>query len=127
MQEFLMYLHLGTVLPCVPLGAYLLAAGKGDGIHRSMGKIYMTLMVFTALVALFIPAQVGPQWLGHFGWIHLFCLLTLYSVPTSLMAVRRGNLSAHKLKMWGLYLGAIGVAGGFAFFPGRFLHDLFFV
>jgi uncharacterized membrane protein len=126
MQEFLMYLHLSTVLPCVPLGAYLLAAGKGGGIHKSLGKIYMSLMVFTALVALFIQAQVGPQWLGHFGWIHLFCLLTLYSVPTALLAIRRGDVRRHRFKLWALYLGAIGIAGGFAFWPGRFLHELFF-
>ena len=126
MQEFLMYLHLSTVLPCVPLGAYLLAAVKGGGIHKSLGKIYMSLMVFTALVALFIQAQVGPQWLGHFGWIHLFCLLTLYSVPTALLAIRRGDVRRHRFKLWALYLGAIGIAGGFAFWPGRFLHELFF-
>ncbi len=126
MQEFLIYLHLSTVLPCVPLGAYLLASEKGDGIHKSLGKIYMSLMVFTALVALFIQAQVGPQWLGHFGWIHLFCLLTLYSVPTALLAIRRGDVHRHRFKLWALYLGAIGIAGGFAFWPGRFLHELFF-
>jgi len=126
MQEFLIYLHLSTVLPCVPLGAYLLASEKGDGIHKSLGKIYMSLMVFTALVALFIQAQVGPQWLGHFGWIHLFCLLTLYSVPTALLAIRRGDVRRHRFKLWALYLGAIGIAGGFAFWPGRFLHELFF-
>jgi len=82
--------------------------------------------VFTALVALFIQAQVGPQWLGHFGWIHLFCLLTLYSVPTALLAIRRGDVRRHRFKLWALYLGAIGIAGGFAFWPGRFLHELFF-
>jgi uncharacterized membrane protein len=32
----------------------------------------------------------------------------------------------HRFKLWSLYLGAIGIAGGFAFWPGRFLHELFF-
>lgn len=86
----------------------------------------MILMLFTATVSLFMPARVGMQFLGHFGWIHAFSMLTLYSVPTAYLAVRKGNIKAHQRKMILLYVGAIGIAGGFTLVPGRYLHDVLF-
>ena len=124
--SFLMYAHLITVVPCIFLGAFLLSARKGNKNHRGIGKIYMLLMLFTALVSLFLPAHVGQQFLGHFGWIHLFSILTIYSIPTALWAVRKGNIKKHKIKMIALYIGAIGIAGGFTLAPGRYLHTVFF-
>jgi len=124
--DFLMYSHLITVVPCVFLGAYVLLAKKGTGIHRFLGKIYMVLMLITALITLFMPAMVGPQVLNHFGWIHLFSFLTIWTVPTAYTAIRKGNVRAHKRKMVLLYFGAILIAGGFTFAPGRYLNELFF-
>ncbi|MEL6917655.1 MAG: DUF2306 domain-containing protein [Bacteroidota bacterium] len=122
----LMYVHLITVVPCIFIGAYLLFATKGTKNHRGIGKVYMGLMFFTALVSLFLPAQVGSQFLGHFGWIHSFSLLTLYSVPTAIWAIKKGNVRRHKIKMIMLYIGAILIAGGFTLAPGRYLHQVFF-
>lgn len=124
--NFLMYAHLVTVVPCIFLGGYLLAAYKGTRIHKLLGKIYMSLMFVTALITIFLPANVGPQFLGHFGWIHLFTILTLWTVPTALIAIRKGNVKAHKRKMILLYAGAIVIAGAFTLVPGRYLHSVFF-
>lgn len=124
--DFLMYSHLITVVPCVFLGAYVLLAKKGTSIHRFLGKIYMVLMLITALITLFMPAMVGPQVLNHFGWIHFFSFLTIWTVPTAYTAIRKGNVRAHKRKMILLYFGAILIAGGFTFAPGRYLNELFF-
>ncbi|AZQ45240.1 DUF2306 domain-containing protein [Nonlabens ponticola] len=121
-----MYSHLATVIPCVFLGAYLLAFSKGTTTHRMLGKIYMSLMFITALITIFMPAMVGPTLFNHFGWIHLFTLLTLWTVPTALIAVRKGNIKAHKRKMVLLYIGALLIAGGFTFVPGRYMHELVF-
>ncbi|QLG47283.1 DUF2306 domain-containing protein [Costertonia aggregata] len=121
-----MYAHLITVVPCIFLGAFLFFTTKGTKNHRGIGKIYMVLMLFTAIASLFLPAQVGPQFLNHFGWIHLFSFLTLYSIPTALWAVRNGKIKKHKTKMILLYIGAIGIAGGFTLAPGRYLHGIFF-
>ena len=67
-------LHLATVAPAAMLGIYLMFWAKGTKPHRLLGKIYMTLMLITALTSMFIPAAVGPQFLGHFGWIHLLSI-----------------------------------------------------
>ncbi|MEN8815345.1 MAG: DUF2306 domain-containing protein [Nonlabens sp.] len=122
----LMYTHLITVIPCVFVGAYLLLFSKGTKWHRSLGKYYMISMVITAIVSLFMPAMVGPQLLGHFGWIHLFSILTLWSVPTAYIAVRKGQIKKHKIKMILVYIGALIIAGGFTFVPGRFMYEVFF-
>jgi uncharacterized membrane protein len=121
-----MYSHLLTVVPCVFIGGYLLAVRKGTPIHRALGKIYMVLMMITAIITIFMPAYVGPQLFNHFGWIHLFTLLTLWTVPTAYLAVRKGNIKAHKRKMVLLYVGALVIAGGFTFVPGRYMHELFY-
>lgn len=108
------------------LGALLLFKKKGTTSHRIIGKYYMMLMLTTAFVALLMPAQVGPALLGHFGYIHLFCILVLYSVPSAYFAVRNGNLTKHKLNMIGVYVGGILIAGAFTFMPGRLLHKWLF-
>lgn len=122
----LMLLHLVTVIPCFIIGTVLLLIKKGTSFHKKAGRVYMILMLLTAAITLFMPAQVGPRFLNHFGWIHSFSFLTIYTVPTAYTAVKKGNIKAHKRKMILLYFGAIIIAGGFTFFPGRYLYELFF-
>jgi uncharacterized membrane protein len=122
----LMYIHLATVVPCFVLGTVLLLIRKGTPLHKGLGKPYMILMLFTATVTLFMQAQVGPRLFNHFGWIHLFSFLTVYTVPTAYIAIRSGDVKRHRNKMITLYFGAIIIAGGFTFVPGRYLHDVFF-
>lgn len=114
--------HLAAILPALLIGTALMGMKKGTGPHRALGKIYLLLMLFTGVITLFIPAQVGPQWLGHFGYLHLLSLLTLYTVPTAWLAARRHQWRRHAAAMIGLYVGGLLVAGGFALMPGRLLH-----
>ena len=44
--------------------------------------------------------------------------------PSALLAARRGNISAHRKKMVGHYIGGLVIAGAFAFAPGRLLNSL---
>lgn len=124
--NIIMYAHLLTVVPCIFLGAYVLLVTKGTSQHRLLGKIYMILMFVTAIITIFLPAQVGGTLWDHFGWIHFFTLLTLWTVPTAYYAARNGRIKAHKRKMLLLYFGAIIIAGGFTLTPGRYLYKVFF-
>jgi uncharacterized membrane protein len=124
--DMLMYSHLATVVPCIFIGAYLLLSKKGGKVHRTLGKIYMILMLLTAFIAIFLEAQVGPKLVNHFGYIHLFCLLVFWTVPTAYLAIRKGKVKTHQRKMILLYIGAIILAGGFTLAPGRYLHEVFF-
>ncbi|CZF81183.1 hypothetical protein GCE9029_02446 [Grimontia celer] len=122
----LIYFHLVTAVLSFLLGTYLFARRKGSPLHKRLGKIYMLLMIATAISTLFIPAQVGPQVFYHFGYIHILSIVTLYTVPESLMAIRRGNVKKHQQGMVILYVLALLVAGALAFTPGRLLHTWVF-
>ena len=72
MYELLRTIHLIAVSPCLIIGAYLIYfSTKGSGNHKNIGWAYMILMFFQAGISLFMEARVGPQFLNHFGWIHL--------------------------------------------------------
>ena len=95
-------------------------------MHKRLGRAYVALILFTAMVSLPMPAEVGPRLLDHFGFIHLFSVLVLVSVPAAVYSIRRGNVAAHRSHMVGVYVGGILIAGGFAFSPGRLLHGWLF-
>ena len=119
----LAYLHLATVVPAFFIGTFLLVNRKGTPSHRLLGRFYMVLMLVTAVITLFMPAEVGPSLLGHFGFIHLFSVLVLCAVPAAYLGARKGNLKQHRGYMIGVYVGGLLVAGAFAFTPGRLLHS----
>lgn len=122
----LAYFHLATVLPSFVIGTYLLLQPKGTVPHKTLGKLYMALMLATALVTLAMQAEIGPKVFGHFGFIHIFSLVVLYNIPNAYLAARRGNIRAHRGYMIGLYVGGLLIAGSFALMPGRMLHGWLF-
>lgn len=124
--ETLMYYHLWTVVPAFFIGTALIFMTKGTNIHRQLGKLYMLLMLITAIITLFMSARVGPTLFDHLGYIHLFSFLTLYTVPGAYLDIKKGDIKAHQRKMIGLYVGGMLIAGGFTFFPGRYMHSVFF-
>lgn len=116
------FVHLATVVPAFFIGAVLLINRKGTLNHKLLGKIYMVLMLLTALITLFMSAEVGSTTLGDFGFIHLFSVLVLYSSPAAYVAAKNKNMKSHRGNMMGMYIGGILIAGAFAFSPGRLLH-----
>lgn len=119
-------IHVATVAPAFLIGTWLIFfSTKGAPWHRTLGKIYLALMVITAIAAIFIKAVVGPTFMG-FGLIHLFVLLTLSGVYNAIQGVRTGDIRRHKSAMIGVYAGAILVAGAFTFLPGRIMYEIFF-
>lgn len=122
----LAYLHLATVVPAFFLGAFQLVRRKGTPGHRLIGRIYMLLMLATAVITLMMPAEVGPRFLNHLGFIHIFSFMALFGVPGAYIAARHRRIKAHRGAMLGLYIGGILIAGAFAFSPGRMLHAWLF-
>ena len=122
----LAYFHLATVIPAAFIGTFQLLKRKGTPIHKFLGRVYMLLMLATALITLSMPAKVGPQFFHHFGVIHIFSLAALVNIPIAYFAARRGNLRAHRAAMISLYVGGILIAGTLALMPGRMLHKWLF-
>ncbi len=119
-------IHLATVVPAFFIGTYLMLRRKGTPLHRQLGRLYMGLMLFTGVFTLFIPAAIGPVFLGHFGYIHALSLLTIVTVPTAYFAARAHKVVLHGINMIGLYVGGLIIAGSFALMPGRLLHTWLF-
>jgi len=118
--------HLATVLAALALTAVLLAGVKGTRLHRTLGWAWSLFMLATALSTFFIrAAPVGPTFLG-FGFLHVFAVLTLISVPRAVLAARRHDVARHAQVISGFVVGALGIAGVLAFLPGRLLWAVFF-
>jgi uncharacterized membrane protein len=124
-KDILLYLHLITAMPCIPIGVYLFLSEKGDYKHRILGKVWMVLIFITALLTVFLPSVVGPKLFNHFGLLHLFTLLTLWRAPYIIIYARRGNMTRHKRTVRALYVALIATFLG-TFVPGRFLSYLIF-
>lgn len=86
----------------------------------------MALMLCTAVITLFMQARVGPTLFNHFGFIHLFSVLVLYSVPRALLAIRAHEVQVHRKHMIGVYAGGLVIAGSFALLPGRLIYETLF-
>ncbi|MBZ6378173.1 hypothetical protein B5C34_01175 [Pacificimonas flava] len=117
---WLVWLHLATVVPSVPLGAYILWRRKGTARHRILGRVWAGMMFVTACTAFFLRSTSEG-----FSPIHLFAVLTFLSIPYAVVQARRGHIEAHMQAMRGTYIGLI-VAGAFALLPGRTIWGLLF-
>ena len=120
--SFWVRLHILTVLPALPLGAWLFFAPKGTRLHRRLGQLWCLLMFVTAISTIFIR-EINE---GSLSWIHLFTALTLFGVPSAIWLAWQKNIKQHVSTLTGLYIGALLIAGGFAFLPGRIMWTLAF-
>lgn len=122
----LAYLHLATVVPAFGIGIVQFLRRKGTTAHKVLGRVYLLLMMATGWITLAMPAKIGPRFLDHFGFIHIFSLMAVLGVPLADIAARRGYIRAHRFAMISLYVGGILIAGALAFSPGRMLHEWLF-
>jgi uncharacterized membrane protein len=114
-------IHLATVIPALPLGAWLLwRPVKGDAAHRIGGRVWALLMIVTAIDSFWIRTITGG-----IGPIHLFSVLTLVQLPRAIWFARSGQIERHLKTMRGVYFGLLA-AGFFAMAPGRTLWALLF-
>ncbi len=113
-----LYLHVGTVIPALFLGAPVLLMKKGNSLHKALGRIWVALMVTTSISSFWLQGLTGS-----IGPIHIFSVVTLVSIPLGIYHIRTGNVAAHQRAMTGPYIGLL-IAGLFAFTPGRLLNAL---
>lgn len=116
-------IHVAAVIPAALLGAYLLARPKGTPRRRLLGKIWLALMVITALSS-FLIHQIN-MFFG-FSPIHLLSIFVLSGCWGAIVNARKHNIEAHKRIVRSLYFGGIVGAGAFTFFPGRIMNKVAF-
>lgn len=116
-------MHAFAAMAAFGLGLVQLTRRKGDFPHRTVGYVWVGLMLLIAGSSFWIHQM--NQWHG-FSVIHLLSIWVLFITPFAVMMARRGNISAHRRGMIGLYAGALLVAGFFTFMPGRIMHAVLF-
>lgn len=116
-------IHMIAALGAFFLGAVVLWKKKGGKTHKLNGRIWVALMMVTAISGFFIHEI--KMW-GDFSPIHIFSVITPIGLLAGIYAARRGMVSAHVRAMRGTYVGGMLFAGGFTFFPGRINHEIFF-
>ena len=123
----LIAVHMTAALAALALGPLAIWARKGSvqrpRLHRAFGYAWVTLMVATALSAIFIKGPRIPGW-GGFGPIHLLIPITLGSLVAAFWYLAKGNIKAHRVTMVSLYINACVIAGFFTLMPGRYLGTL---
>jgi len=115
--------HAFAAMAAFALGAVQLAAPKGTLPHRTVGWLWVALMVTVATTSFWIhDLRVWGQW----SPIHLLSIFTLIMLPPAVIHAMRHRVKDHRKAMVGLFTGALVVAGLFTFWPGRIMHAVLF-
>lgn len=125
--------HMTAALAALVVGPVALWARRGHAarqsatqrprLHRAAGYAWVTLMLLTALSALFIRDFRLPNIAGYTP-IHLFVPYTLGGLYLAFRRLFQGDVAGHRKNMLGLYLGACVGAGIFTLLPSRYLGEL---
>jgi uncharacterized membrane protein len=115
-------IHAVAAMSAFALGVVQFAAPKGTIPHRTVGWIWVALMLIVAATAFGIQ-EIRP---GKFSPIHILGIVTLVTVPLAVLHARRHNVKGHSRSMIGIFFGALIIAGLFAFLPGRLMYKVAF-
>jgi uncharacterized membrane protein len=128
-ESIVIFLHAVCAFVSFLLGTYVLLNPKGTPRHMQIGRIYLGLMVFVSLSALFIR-EIDDN---SYSVIHILIPLTLALLAISIFSIRRFRITRgskllmrHKITMIFTYVGGLVIAGAFTLAPGRILHRLIF-
>jgi len=123
----LIAIHLSAALGALAIGPVALWARKGrqqrPRLHRAFGYGWVTLMLATAISAIFIRDFALPNIAGYTP-IHLLVPTTFIALFGAFWFLARGNTKGHRWTMQCLYLGGCIVAGAFTLMPNRYLGRL---
>ena len=112
--------HAFAAMGAFVLGVVQLAAPKGTLPHRTIGYIWVALMVIICVTSFRI--QELRIW-GPWSPIHLLAIFTLCVLPFAILHARRHRVAQHRNAM---FAGALLIAGLFTFVPGRIMHAVVF-
>jgi uncharacterized membrane protein len=111
--------HAFSAMAAFALGVVQFAAPKGTLAHRTMGWAWVALMVVVSVSAFFIH-QI-KLW-GTWSPIHLLAGFTLVGLGVAVHAARHHVIARHQRAMMALFFGALVIAGGSTFMPGRIMN-----
>jgi len=115
--------HAFAAMTAFMLGVVQLAAPKGTLPHRTLGWIWVCLMLAVAISSFWIHEirLVGP-----WSPIHLLSIFVLITVPLAVWKAHRHQVTDHRRIMISIFSGALVIAGLFTLLPGRIMHAVVF-
>jgi uncharacterized membrane protein len=116
-------LHAFAAMAAFALGLVQFTAPKGTLPHRTIGWIWVALMVVVAGSSFWIN-QI--RLVGPWSPIHLLSIFTLIMLPLAVWKAHTHQVGAHRRVMIFLFLGALLIAGLFTLLPGRIMHQVVF-
>lgn len=116
-------LHAFAAMAAFALGIVQLSAPKGTLPHRTIGWVWVLLILAVSISAFWIH-QIR-LW-GPWSPIHLLAIFTLVMVPIAVLQARRHRVAHHRFAMISIFFGGLVIAGLFTFVPGRIMHAVAF-
>ena len=116
-------LHAFAAMTAFALGVVQLSAPKGTMPHRTIGWIWVALMLAVSISAFWIHQL--RLW-GPWSPIHLLAIFTLVMLPLGVWYAHRHAVERHRWTMIGIFVGALVIAGVFTFAPGRIMYQVTF-
>lgn len=121
-QSLAVKVHILGALFAFGIGVFQFVGPKGTTMHKILGWSWVIFMGTVAISSIFIR-QLNN---GQFSFIHILTVITLVNLPLLVYYARMKNIKAHKGAATGLFMGALIIAGLFAFMPGRLMWEIFF-
>ena len=115
--------HAFAAMAAFVLGVVQFAAPKGTLPHRTLGWIWVGLMLSVAVSSFWIH-QI--RLVGPWSPIHLLSIFTLITVPLGVWRAHRHQVADHRLIMTLVFSGALVIARLFTLLPGRIVHAVLF-
>ena len=116
-------LHAFAAMSAFVLGLVQFAAPKGTLPHRTVGWVWVLLMVAVAISSFWIH-QI--RLVGPWSPIHLLSIFVLIMLPLAVWRAHRHQVFEHRRAMIAIFSGALVVAGLFTLLPGRIMHAVLF-
>ena len=115
--------HALAAMAAFGLGVVQLAAPKGTLPHRTLGWIWVGLMLSVAISSFWIH-QI--RLVGPWSPIHLLAISVLITVPLAVWRAHQHRVVDHRRIMISVFSGALVIAGLFTLLPGRIMHAVVF-
>jgi uncharacterized membrane protein len=115
--------HAFAAMAAFAMGVVQLAAPKGTLPHRTIGWIWVALLLAISVSSFFIH---GIRMWGEWSPIHILSVFTPLLLLLGVLAARRHRVRAHRITMVSIFAGALVLAGIFTLVPGRIMHAVVF-
>ncbi|MGB0497629.1 MAG: DUF2306 domain-containing protein [Rubricella sp.] len=113
--------HAFAGMAALGLGSAQLLLPRGTAVHRSIGVVWLLLMLWLAVSSFFIH---DLRLIGPFSPIHILSIYVLYGLGEALWHLHRGDGARHGRVMKQIFWFGLILAFAFTFLEGRAMNEV---